>query len=65
MDWLVNNSPPWAAYQASMSGQLIALDKQPGVCPLGAGENRRWLFYKCVVKVVGTEATHTCNDDQI
>ena len=35
IDWLANASPPWAAYGAFMSGQLNALDKQPGVHPVG------------------------------
>jgi len=29
--WLVNKSPPWPAYRTLMAGQLVALDKQPGV----------------------------------
>ena len=27
MDWLVNESPPWAAYPVFMSGRLIKIDK--------------------------------------
>ena len=27
VEWLGNGWPPWAAYQALMSGRLIALDK--------------------------------------
>ena len=30
-EWLVNKSPPWAAYRAVMSCRLVALDKCPGV----------------------------------
>ena len=37
VDWIVNESPPWAAYCAFMSGQMIALDKQPFVRPVGVG----------------------------
>ena len=36
-EWLINGRPPWAAYQAMMSVRLIALDKQPGVRPVGVG----------------------------
>ena len=32
--WLSNGRP----YRATMSGQLISLDKQPGVRPAGVGE---------------------------
>ena len=35
--WLANGSPTLAAYRAFMSGHLIALEKQPGVRPVGVG----------------------------
>ena len=44
VDWLANRSPPWAAYCVFMSVHLIALDKQPGVHPLGVEETVRRLF---------------------
>ncbi len=31
VEWLSNESPPWAAYRALMCQRLVALDKQPGV----------------------------------
>ena len=36
--WLGNERHPWSAYRALMSGRLIALDKQPGIMPVGVGE---------------------------
>ena len=36
-EWLGNGGPPWAAYRAIMSGRLIALEKQPGIRPVGVG----------------------------
>ena len=48
-----------------MSGRLIALDKQPGVRPVGVGETWRRLFAKIILKVTGPEATMACQDDQL
>ena len=48
-----------------MSGRLIALDKQPGVRPVGVGETLRHLFAKIVLKVTVQEATMACQDDQL
>ena len=63
--WLANGSLPCAAYRAFMSGCLIALDKQPGVCLVGVGKTWRHLFAKIVLKVTGPEAIMTCQDDQL
>ena len=48
-----------------MYGRLIALDKQPGVRPVGVGETWQSLFSKIVLKVTGPEATMACRDDQL
>ena len=42
--WLSNERPPWAAYCALMSVRLIALDKSPGIRPVGIGETWRRLL---------------------
>ena len=39
VEWLVNGRPPWATYRELMGGWLIALDKQPGIRPVGSGGN--------------------------
>ena len=48
-----------------MSDRTIALDKQPGVRPVGIGEMWRRIFPKIVLKVTVLEATMVCQDDQI
>ena len=63
--WLANGSPPWTAYHEFISGQMIALDKQPCVHRVGVGETWRRLFAKIVLKVTGPEATMAYHDDQI
>jgi hypothetical protein len=37
--------------------RLVALDKSPGVRPVGIGEVYRRLMAKCLLKVVGHQAT--------
>ena len=63
--WLANDFPPWAAYRAFMSGRLVALDKCPGVRPIGIGETWRRAFAKALLKVAGPEATQACGIDQL
>ena len=65
VDWLANGSPPWVAYSAFMSGQLIALEKKPGIRPVDVGETWQRLFDNIVLKVTGTEATMVCQEDQL
>ena len=60
VNWLGNTSPPFAAYRAMMACRLVALDKCPGVRPVGIGEIFRRLFAKCVMKTVGPQATAAC-----
>ncbi len=60
--WLVNESPPWPAYRALMAGRLVALDKQPGVQPIGISEIYRHLMAKCVLAMTGQQATTMCDN---
>ena len=43
-----------------MACRLAALDKQPGVRPLGIGEVFRRLWAKCVLRACGSQATAAC-----
>ena len=45
--------------------RLIALNKQPGVLPVGGGETWRNSFANIILKVTGPEATMACQDDQL
>ena len=54
-----------AVYRDFMSDQLIALDKQPGVCPVGVVKMWRRLFSKIVLNVMGPEATMACQYYQL
>lgn len=64
-EWLANNSPPWAGYHAMMACCLIAIDKQPGVCPVGIGEVYRCLFAKAVIAHTSSKAAFACGSTNL
>ena len=61
-EWLTNGHPPWAAYRGLMAGRLVALDKLPGVRPVGIGSIFRRLLAKSLIKVIGQQATAACSN---
>ena len=62
---LGNGRTPWSTYRALMSGRLIALDKQPGIRPVGVGETWGRLMVKCLMRVTGTEVKAACGTTQL
>ena len=58
-------APPWAAYRALMSGRMIALEKSPGIRPVGIGDTWRRLLAKCLLRVLGKEAKAFCRTEQL
>ena len=64
-EWLCNERPPWAAYRGLMSCRLVALDKCPGVRPLGIGDIWRRGIAKCALKVCGEDAKAACGSTQL
>jgi len=64
-EWLANDSPSWAAHRAMMACHLIAIDKQPGVHPVGVGEVYRRLFAKAVIAHTSSEATLACGSTNL
>ena len=65
VEWLGNEWTPWAAYRALMSFRLIALDKQPGIRPVGVGETWRRMMLKCLLRVAGPESKAACGATQL
>ena len=62
---LTKGQPPWVAYWDLVSGRLIALDKQPGIRPVGVGENWRPLMAKYVPWVTGDVAKVELRTEQL
>ena len=64
-EWLSNGRPPWAAYRALMSCRLIALNKSPGIRPVGIGDTWRRLLAKCLLRVSRQEAKAACGTEHL
>ena len=58
--WLANTASPWASYQAMHRGRLVALDKQPGVRPLGIGEAWMRAISKLIFMQCGLDSKEAC-----
>ena len=64
-DWMAKSSPPWAAYCALMVCCLVALDKRPGVRPVGIGEMLRRALAKLVMRAAGEQVKTLCGNLQL
>ena len=62
---MVNASPPGAAYREIMACCLIALDKMPGVCPVGIVETLCRALNKLVMRAAGGQANTACGNLQM
>jgi hypothetical protein len=65
VSWLANDIPPWAAMRALRADRLIALEKNPGVRPVGIGETWSRLFSKTVLLLTLDEPKAACGADQL
>ena len=64
-DWVANSSPPWATYRTLMACRLVALNKQPGVRPVGIGETLRRALAKLFMRAAGDQVKTTCGNIQL
>ena len=62
---MANSYPPWAAYCTLMACRLVALDKRPGVRPVGIGETLRQALAKLVMRAAGDQAKTACGNLQL
>jgi hypothetical protein len=65
VEGLANAFPSCAAYQALMAGCLVALDKCPGIGPIGIGETLRRLAANATLQVAGSDAKERCSINQL
>ncbi|MGL5814518.1 MAG: reverse transcriptase domain-containing protein, partial [Aeromonas sp.] len=64
-NWQANNNVPWAAIRALLSNRGLALDKFPGVRPIGIGNIERRLIAKCILAEAGPAATEAAGTTQL
>lgn len=60
IEHIANKKVKWESIRGFMAGRLIALNKPPGVRPIGIGESWRRLFAKVIMKITVNEATEGC-----
>ncbi len=65
VNWLNNGSPPYVAYWAVNMVCAVALDKSPGILPLGVGEVRMHLWSDCSHMKTKAAATSACGNTQL
>ena len=63
--WMANTMPPWASYRAMQQSRLVALDKQPGIRPLGIGEVWMHAVSKLVLMQCGLDGKEACGNTQL
>ena len=62
---MCNQILPWSKVRALVSGRLIALDKRPGVRPIGIRECLPRIICKSVAEFTKIDHEETCSTDQL
>ena len=62
---LANTVVPWEDIRAMKAKRLIALNKLPGVRPIGVGEVADRFLGKIMAYVTGDDVRNECNNDQL
>ena len=64
-DWIADSSPPWAVYRALMACHTVALNKRPGLRPVGIGETLCRALDKTVMREAGDQVNTECGNLQL
>ena len=62
---IANSIVPWSSVRALMASKLVALDKCPGVRPVGVGEALRRVIGKTVCMITRTDIEEVAGIDQL
>ena len=63
-DWM-DNPPPRSAYLSLMAYHLVAIDKRPGVPPMGIRETLCLALSKLVMNAAGDQEKTACGNLQL
>ncbi len=64
-EWLANEVPPWAAYQAFLLRRLCALNKEPGTQLVGIRNAFLRYVGKLLLKETGLDGKEACGARQM
>ena len=64
-EWLINGRTPSAAYREMVGRPMIALDKKPGVRPVGVRETWHRLMVKYILRIIGQEVNDACGTEHL
>ena len=64
-NWMAYSPSPWTAYRALIARRLAALDKRPGMVPVGIGEMLRRSLAKLITREAGDQAKTACGNLQV
>ena len=62
---MANSFPPWSIHRALMACCLVALDKSPGVRPVGIGGALLQTLAKLVMRAAWDQAKTACGNIQL
>ena len=64
-DWMNNSSPLWVAHRSLVACCLVALDKRPGVRPVGIRDTILQAINKIFMRAEGDQVKMACGSLQI
>jgi hypothetical protein len=65
LERIANTTTPWEDIRALCANRLVALDKKPGVRPIGVSHVLRRVLAKCMVALTKADIEEVCGNEQL